>query len=146
MRAPFRGVVVPLAAVPDPVFAAEMVGPGLALRPDPGVHTVLAPIAGVVESLFPHACAISAPGGRTVVLHLGIDTIGLKGLGFTTAVAVGDVVEVGAVLLRWDTAPTLAAGLSTVSPLVALQAEQGIALVAEPDAVVEPGDLVLTWG
>lgn len=146
MRAPFRAVVLPLAAVPDPVFAGEMVGPGVALRPEPGVHTVLAPVAGVVESLFPHACAISAPDGRTVVLHLGIDTVGLKGLGFTTAVAVGDVVEAGDALLRWDTAPTLAAGLSTVSPLVALQAEQGIALVAEPDVVVEPGDLVLTWG
>ncbi|GHG44084.1 PTS glucose transporter subunit IIA [Flavimobilis marinus] len=145
MRAPFRGVVLPLAAVPDPVFAGEMVGPGLALRPEPGVHVVCAPVAGVVASLFPHACAISAPGDRTVVLHLGIDTVGLKGVGFETIVAVGDVVDTGAVLLRWDTAPTLAAGLSTVSPVVALQAEAGIRLVAEPDDVVAPGDLLLTW-
>jgi PTS system glucose-specific IIA component len=145
VRAPFRGVVLPLAAVPDPVFAGEMVGPGIALRPDAGLHAVHAPIAGAVASLFPHACAISAPDGRTVVLHLGIDTVGLKGAGFETAVAVGDVVDVGDVLLRWDTAPTLAAGLSTVSPVVALQAEAGITLEAEPDDVVAPGDLLLTW-
>lgn len=145
MRAPFRGVVLPLAAVPDPVFAGEMVGPGVAVRPEPGVHVVRAPVSGVVASLFPHACAISASDGRTIVLHLGIDTVGLKGVGFETVVSVGDVVDVGTVLLRWDTAPTLAAGLSTVSPIVALQGEAGITLVAEPDDVVAPGDLLLTW-
>ena len=61
-----------------------MVGPGIALEPQHVQHqTVLAPADGVVGALHPHAFALELGEGRTILVHLGIDTVGLAGQGFT---------------------------------------------------------------
>ena len=148
MVAPLSGRVVALADVPDPVFAQEIVGPGLAVEPltDGMDGAVVAPVAGTVASLFPHAFALQTPDSRTVLVHLGIDTVTLKGVGFEVLVAVGDEVVVGQHLLTWDPAAVAAAGLATVCPVVALQgdAAQVTALVAA-GTTVRRGDLLLEW-
>lgn len=151
-----------MADVPDPVFAQEIVGPGLAIEPlaegavgavADGVEriggvdgVVVAPVSGIVASLFPHAFALQTPDSRTVLVHLGIDTVTLKGAGFEVLVAVGDEVVVGQHMLSWDPSAVSAAGLATVCPVVALQGEptQVIALVA-PGATVRRGDPLLEW-
>ena len=156
MVAPVSGRVVAMADVPDPVFAQEIVGPGVAVEPvvDGAVADtagaadamVVAPVAGTVASLFPHAFALQTPGGRTVLVHLGIDTVSLKGEGFTVHVAVGDEVVAGQHLLTWDPAAVAAAGLATVCPVVALQGEPAqVAVLVAPGALVRRGDPLLTW-
>ena len=157
MVAPVSGRVVALADVPDPVFAQEIVGPGLAIEPLPespdgsaasgSDGSVVAPVAGTVASLFPHAFAIQTPDARTVLVHLGIDTVTLKGAGFEVLVAVGDDVVVGQRMLTWDPVAVSAAGLATVCPVVALQgdARQVTALVTA-GALVRRGEPLLAWG
>lgn len=155
MVAPLSGRVVILADVPDPVFAQEIVGPGLAIEPlspagpgepPPADGVVVAPVAGTLASLFPHAFAIETADGRTVLVHLGIDTVTLKGAGFDVLVAAGDQVVVGQQLLRWDPAAVAAAGLATVCPVIALQGDPGqLDVLVQPGARVRRGDPVLRW-
>lgn len=141
--APMSGVVLDLSDVPDAVFSAEMVGPGLALDPGDGeVAQVCAPVDGLVGALFPHAVAIEASDGRTVLVHLGIDTVELAGEGFDVHVTGGQRVSVGDLLITWSPARVLASGRSAICPVVALQADAGgltpRAMIGQPVALGAP--------
>jgi len=102
LLAPVSGVIVPLESVPDPVFAGRRVGDGIAI--DPTSSLLLAPVAGTVTQLHPahHALAITSWEGVEVLLHVGLDTVLLKGEGFAPKVAMGDRVEPGQPLLGFD--------------------------------------------
>ncbi|GAA1400443.1 MULTISPECIES: PTS sugar transporter subunit IIA [Oerskovia] len=147
--APLSGTVVALADVPDPVFAQSFAGPGLAIEPavDPdGIATVVAPAAGTVGSLFPHAFALEASGGRTILVHLGIDTVRLGGEGFQLHVEPGDRVEAGTTLLSWEPPRVAALGLSTLCSVIALQGDPSLlTLLVEPGRTVGAGEPVLSW-
>lgn len=146
VASPLTGTVVALGGVPDAVFAQEIVGPGLAIEPDPGDGRVVAPVDGRMASLFPHAFALETPGGRTVLVHLGIDTVRLGGTGFTLHVAAGDDVTTGQEIVAWDVQAVARAGCPTVSPVVALQAEPGsVRPCAAPGDVVRAGDELFLW-
>jgi PTS system glucose-specific IIA component len=119
--APIAGTVVPLAEVPDPVFAGQMVGSGAAVEPPAGeMFDVVSPVAGKVIKLLPHAFVVVEASGRGVLTHVGIDTVKLKGEGFKLLIAQGDMVEAGVPVMRVDPAPALHAGYSMVSPVVVL--------------------------
>ncbi|TGO06015.1 PTS sugar transporter subunit IIA [Serinibacter arcticus] len=151
LGAPLPGVVTALADVPDEVFATAMIGPGVAVRPSAadapagaaGRLDVVAPCAGTLVKVHPHAVALEAAGGVGVLVHLGIDTVGLGGEGFEVLVADGDAVVAGQTLLRWDTTVALAAGLSVLSPLVVIQGGDEVFTLVEPGTVVAPGDPLL---
>ena len=102
LLAPLSGVVWPLERIPDPVFAQKLVGDGLSI--DPTDATLCAPCAGEVMHLHPasHALTLRTAGGAEVMMHIGIDTVNLKGAGFTPRVKVGDQVEAGAPLIDFD--------------------------------------------
>src|SRR5438477_3816534 len=102
LQAPLSGVVYPLERVPDPVFAQKLVGDGLAI--DPTDATLRAPCAGEVMHLHPasHAITLREPRGVEVLMHIGIDTVALKGEGFSPRVKVGDKVEAGTPLIDFD--------------------------------------------
>jgi PTS system N-acetylglucosamine-specific IIA component len=124
VRAPVAGDVIAVADIPDPVFSAGLVGPGTAIRPDPVTGGVaVAPIAGVVVKLHPHAFVVAADDGRAVLVHLGIDTVELHGDGFDLRVAEGDRVEQGQPVVGWDPSAVRAGGRSPVVPVVALDAD-----------------------
>lgn len=148
--APVDGTVVAMAGVPDPVFADEVVGPGTALDPDlePGVVAVVAPVDGTVVKLHPHAfvVAVDGPGGRGVLVHLGLDTVQLGGAGFELRVAEGDRVTSGTTVLRWHPADVVAGGRSAVSPVVALQADaSSIHHRTRPGDRVRAGEPLFEW-
>jgi len=99
--APLSGVLVPLATVPDPVFAQKMVGGGVSL--DPTSTELLAPMDGVVTQLHESHHALTITGsGVELLIHVGLDTVLLRGEGFTPLVAKGDTVRVGQPLLSFD--------------------------------------------
>ena len=102
LRAPLSGVVYALERVPDAVFAQKLVGDGLSI--DPTDSTLRAPCAGEVMHIHAasHALTLRAAGGVEVMMHIGIDTVALKGAGFTARVQVGDKVEAGASLIDFD--------------------------------------------
>jgi sugar PTS system EIIA component len=119
--APIAGTVVPLAEVPDPVFAGQMVGSGAAVEPPAGeMFDVVSPVAGKVIKLLPHAFVVVGSSGRGVLTHVGIDTVKLKGEGFKLLIAQGDTVDAGTPVMRVDPTAALAAGYSMVSPVVVL--------------------------
>jgi phosphocarrier protein FPr len=102
LNAPLSGVIYPLERVPDPVFAQKLVGDGVSI--DPTDACLRAPCAGEVAHLHAagHALTLRAAGGVEVLMHIGIDTVALKGAGFTPLVKVGDHVEAGAPLIDFD--------------------------------------------
>ena len=102
LYAPLSGVVYPLERVPDPVFAQKLTGDGLAIDPVDG--TLRAPCAGEVIQIHPalHAVSLRTADGVEVLMHIGIDTVTLKGAGFTPRVKQGDKVEPGVPLIEFD--------------------------------------------
>jgi phosphocarrier protein FPr/phosphocarrier protein len=102
LYAPLSGVLVPLDSVPDPVFAQKMVGDGVSI--DPTSDELLAPLAGKVTQLHSanHALTITGDNGLQVLLHIGLDTVLLRGEGFMPLVKEGDTVVVGTPLIRFD--------------------------------------------
>ncbi|MFC8599287.1 MULTISPECIES: PTS sugar transporter subunit IIA [unclassified Isoptericola] len=145
--APVTGTVVDVSEVDDPVFSAGLVGPGLAIEPD-GVRggVAVAPVAGKIVKLHPHAFVLQHDDGRAVLVHLGIDTVQLRGAGFTTHASEGDVVERGAVLVSWDPAAVREGGRSAVCPVVALEATpDAVDRLAQVGTLVEHGEDLLTW-
>ncbi len=102
LKAPLTGPVVALEQVPDPVFAQKMVGDGISI--DPVNQQLVAPCAGKVVQLHRahHALTLEVAGGLEVMMHIGLETVALKGAGFTPQVAVGDLVECGDVLIEFD--------------------------------------------
>ena len=120
VRAPFIARVLPLSEVPDPVFASGVVGDGRALLPDDDVTcvTVHSPINGVITKLKSHAAIITSTRGPSILIHLGIDTVGLRGRGFAPLVEEGDIVDAGTPLIHWDLGPVRGAGLSPCVPVI----------------------------
>ena len=102
LRAPLSGVVWPLERIPDPVFAQKMVGDGASIDPTDAV--LVAPCDGEVLSLHPagHAVTLRTAEGAEILLHIGIDTVALKGEGFHPMVSAGETVRVGAPLISFD--------------------------------------------
>lgn len=147
LLSPVPGTVLALSAVPDPVFAQAMVGPGVAVDPlRSAVQQVVAPVDGVVAALHPHAFALQLADGRGVLVHLGIDTVRLAGLGFDLRVVAGQQVRAGEVLLTWSPVDVAAGGLSVVCPVVALQASgRDVRPLVAPGAAVGAGDPLLEW-
>ncbi|WP_394214281.1 N-acetylglucosamine-specific PTS transporter subunit IIBC [Brachybacterium vulturis] len=126
---PIEGTQVPLSEVPDPTFAEGVMGPGLAIEPASG--QVVAPAAGTVQLVFDtgHAVALVLEDGTELLIHVGLDTVQMKGEGFTPLVSVGQQVVAGTPLLDVDLAAIRAAGHPTVTPVIVLN---------DRDARIEP--------
>ena len=129
--APCAGRVMGMADVPDPVFAGEMVGPGVAIDPLEGAsgrQTVLSPIGGKLVKVHPHAFVVLGANAEGkplgVLVHLGIDTVKLEGRGFEVLVRQGDTVAAGDPVVTWDPA-TIEAPMSPVVPVVVMDAPKG---------------------
>ncbi|WP_402463044.1 PTS sugar transporter subunit IIA [Isoptericola aurantiacus] len=143
--APVAGRVVAVTDVPDPVFAEGIVGPGTAVEPT-GSDAV-APVAGRLVKLHPHAFVVQASEGPAVLVHLGIDTVELRGTGFTLHAAEGDQVRTGQRIVSWDPQAVRDGGRSAVCPVVVLEASpDAVALLADPGTDVGPGTPLLSAG
>jgi phosphotransferase system IIA component len=117
---PVAGRVVAMRDVPDPVFAESIVAPcaGVVVKLHPHAYVLLAPPGGGADGAS--AGEVPAAAGRGVLVHLGIDTVQLKGEGFTLLVAEGDTVEAGQELIAWSPSTVSDGGRSPLVPVVAL--------------------------
>ena len=115
---PLTGQVKELSQATDPVFASGVMGQGLVIEPSQGELT--SPVNGTVTVLFPtkHAIGIVSDEGVELLIHIGMDTVGLDGKGFESLVAQGDHVTVGQKLIRFDMDVIKAAGLVTETPVI----------------------------
>jgi PTS system glucose-specific IIA component len=137
---PCPGRLVALADVPDPVFSSEMVGPGVAIDPDPGEVTVVSPIDGTVVKIHPHAFVVLGPDGVGVLVHLGINTVRLEGRGFEVLAEQGATVAAGDPMVRWDPATITGADISPLVPVVALDRPKGSVPAPSAGSTVAAGD------
>lgn len=119
ITAPIPGAVMELSQVPDPAFAGGHMGKGVAIEPTEG--SVYAPFDGKMAHIMDkskHAVIIEHKSGIQVLIHVGIETVSLKGDGFTLHVKNGSKVNKGQLLLEFDIATIQAAGLSVISPVI----------------------------
>ena len=123
VKAPMDGIVLPLEQLPDETFAAAILGPGCGIEPTGG--TVYAPFDGKVTSIVPtlHAVGLESTEGIELLIHIGMDTIALRGSGFTPLVREGQAVKAGTPLLNVDLDAIRAAGLSTESAIIVTNAD-----------------------
>lgn len=116
--APMSGRVVDLEEVPDKVFSAKMVGDGIAIEPSEGL--VVSPFDGLVKQVFPtgHALVVESKEGLPLLIHIGIETVNLKGEGFKVLVSEGQAVKEGTPLVEFEMELIKEKGFSLVSPFV----------------------------
>lgn len=142
VRAPIAGRTVALADVPDKTFATGTVGPGLAIEPTDGIVEAVAPVSGKLMQLLPHAYAIMTDDKTAVLVHLGLDTVKLKGEGFTAHAAKGDRVTAGQPIITYDVSAVAAGGYPTVVPVVVMDARgstvDGIAVPSDQVSSMRP--------
>ena len=115
---PADGDIVELSEVPDQVFSEKMAGDGIAIIPRS--NTFVAPISGVVSKIFStnHAYSIKAKTGLEVLVHIGLDTVALKGEGFKRLVEEGVTVAVGKPIIYADIEFIKEQGKNTITPIV----------------------------
>jgi glucose-specific phosphotransferase system IIA component len=123
--APCPGRVFPITEVSDPVFAGEMVGPGIAIDPSPGRTTVVAPVAGTILKLHPHAFAMATADGLGILVHLGINTVRLDGAGFELVATEGSTVSAGDPMVTWDPSGISGDDITTTVMVVVLDRPAG---------------------
>ena len=121
---PIKGNVIPLEEVEDEVFSSGALGKGLAIVPVEG--KVLAPFDGTVVSVFPtlHAICLESNNGVELLIHVGIDTVSLKGAPFKSYIEKGQKVTSGQLMIEFDIGAISAAGLSLHTPVIITNLEE----------------------
>ena len=116
--APMAGKAVAITEVPDPTFAEGMLGNGIAIIPAEG--KVYAPCDATVDMMFPtgHAVSLIADFGAEILIHVGLETVGLEGTPFTVHVKSGVKVKKGDLMSVVDLEAVKAAGLNTITPIL----------------------------
>jgi PTS system glucose-specific IIA component len=102
-------------------------------------------VAGVVVMLHPHAFVVATAEGAAVLVHLGIDTVALRGQGFTPHVIQGETVRTGQPVIRWDPAAVHASGRSPLCPVIALDATAAHLLRHHGPGPIAAGDPLFDW-
>jgi phosphoenolpyruvate-protein phosphotransferase len=144
LKAPLSGIVVPLDDVPDPVFAQRMVGDGVSI--DPVTARLVAPCDGRIIQLHSagHAVTMATGGGVEVLMHVGLDTVQLKGRGFTARVKVGDEVRTGDALIDFDPDYVATHARSLMTEIVITTAERIASMKAASGSVTAGTDTILS--
>ncbi|HEM6265855.1 TPA: PTS system trehalose-specific EIIBC component [Streptococcus suis] len=141
---PLTGQAKELSQATDPVFASGVMGQGILIDPSEGL--LVAPVDGEVSVLFPtnHAVGITATNGVELLMHIGMDTVGLEGKGFTAYVKQGDKVKAGDKLISFDIDVIKAAGLVAETPVIVTnQTDFNTEVLGELPRSVERGQAVL---
>jgi len=136
LYAPIEGEIVPIEDVPDPVFADKVVGDGVAIIPSG--DTMCAPADGVIGKIFKanHAFSMETEDGVELFVHFGIDTVALKGEGFTRVAEEGASVKKGDPVIRYDLALLREKVSSVVTPVVVSNVDDYAAITKMTGKVV----------
>ena len=121
---PVKGKAVPISQVNDPTFAEEILGKGVAIMPKDG--KICAPASGEIGMVFDtlHAFSMTTKEGAEILVHVGLETVSLKGKGFTAHVKAGDKVERGDLILTADFEVIKGEGLDTIIPVIVCNTDE----------------------
>ncbi|WP_342417324.1 beta-glucoside-specific PTS transporter subunit IIABC [Paenibacillus sp. FSL R10-2782] len=141
---PITGKTIPLSQVNDSAFSTEAMGKGLAI--EPSVGEVVAPIDGVVTSLFPtgHAIGLTSNGGTEILIHIGINTVALKGKHFNPVVKEGDSVKQGELLIQFDREQIIEAGYEIVTPVIVTLTKNKVDVFETNQEQIQKNEVLLT--
>lgn len=141
--APLTGTVIAREEIPDETFAAGVLGDGVGI--EPAVGEVIAPFDGEIASTTEtrHAVGISGPGGMELLIHVGIDTVSMKGEGFTLHVQEGDKVKRGQKLITFDIAKIKAAGYPATTAVLVTNSDDYTACKVESLGKIAAGDALI---
>jgi len=141
--APLEGEAIPVTQVDDPTFSEEMLGRGVAIRPAAG--RVVSPVSGTVTQMFDtsHAVSLTSDDGVEILIHVGLNTVKLKGSHFTVHAKDGDSVKPGDLLLEFDSAAIAGAGYDTVTPVVICNSDDFGGFEANTGKSVTEGDEII---
>lgn len=122
--APVKGNVIGREEIPDETFAAGILGDGVGIEPETG--EVVAPFDGEISTVADtrHAVGITGPDGMEVLIHVGIDTVNMKGEGFEVFVSEGEKVKTGQKLLTFDIEKIKEAGYSTTTAVLLTNSDE----------------------
>ncbi|PYY31167.1 beta-glucoside-specific PTS transporter subunit IIABC [Paenibacillus illinoisensis] len=144
IHSPLTGKAVALSTINDPAFSTGAMGKGLAIVPEIG--EVVSPVDGVVTSLFPtgHAIGLTTGAGTEILIHIGINTVALKGKHFTPVVQEGDIVRQGDLLIQFDIEQIKQAGYETVTPVIVTLTQHEVDVFETSQEHVQKNDVLLT--
>ena len=142
--APVSGKVIPMSQVADPTFSQEILGKGVAVIPSEG--RIVAPASGEVVVMFEtkHAVSIKADNGAELIVHIGLDTVNLKGEYFEAHVKQGDRVQAGDLLITADLEQIRAAGYDVITPVLICNTPDFPDMVCHTGMQVKPADPIIT--
>ncbi|GAA0102241.1 beta-glucoside-specific PTS transporter subunit IIABC [Paraclostridium bifermentans] len=141
---PIKGEVLNLSDIEDAAFSSGVLGQGVAIIPSDG--KVVAPVDGVVTTLFPslHAIGILSDEGVEVLIHIGLNTVQLEGRGFNACIKQGDRITKGQTILKFDIDVIKEAGYSVVTPIVVTNSSQFLDVVQTESKNIELEDNLIT--
>ena len=141
--APVEGKAVPVSQVSDPTFGEEILGKGIAIIPSEG--KIVSPVDGTVETMFEtgHAVSIHSTDGTDILVHVGLDTIELKGKFYTIHKQTGEPVKKGDLLIEFDLEGIKAAGYDVITPVIICNSDE-YNFTPHVGSNVKPLDTVIT--
>ncbi|MEK3876386.1 beta-glucoside-specific PTS transporter subunit IIABC [Paenibacillus sp. FSL M7-0420] len=141
---PLAGTLQPLDTLPDEAFASGAMGKGIVIEPSSGILT--SPVNGTVTTVFPtgHAIGITSEGGAELLIHVGVNTVKLKGQHFTKKVKEGEKVVKGQLLLEFDLEAIRAAGFVTATPVIVTNSSQYLDVLKSTGTEVPSGEILFT--
>lgn len=144
VASPIKGEVLKLSDIEDAAFASGVLGQGVAIIPSDG--KVVAPVDGVVTTLFPslHAIGILSDEGVEVLIHIGLNTIQLEGRGFEACIKQGERIIKGQTILKFDIDVIKESGYSVVTPVVITNSSQFLDVVETESKNTELEDNLIT--
>ena len=144
IASPLEGNVKELSTIEDEVFSSGMLGKGVAIEPDNG--DVVSPVAGLVTTVFPtkHAIGLTSDDGVEILIHIGMDTVGLNGEAFESFVKQNDRVKKGDLLVRADLSKIKAAGLPIITPVVITNSDTYREIIVSHDGKISKGQEIIT--
>lgn len=130
LLSPMTGTAVPLEQIPDDVFSRKLLGDGAAILPDEG--RILSPVDGVVSAVAEtlHAYCFSTPEGLEILIHVGLESVRLRGEGFVSHVKAGDMVRAGDPVATVDLQLLRRRNLPLITAVVICEGAEGTYLSA----------------
>ena len=146
LLAPLSGRVIPLDQVPDEVFSQKVLGDGVAIEPADG--KIYAPVDGEIASVAEtlHAYGFTSDDGLEILVHVGLDSVALKGEGFKSHVQVGDKVKAGQLVAEADLEFLKSKGVPTVTPVLICEGAEDLPMNAASGQVKAGQDTLITLG
>ena len=144
--APMAGEAVDISQVPDPTFSSGAMGNGIGIQPTDG--KVCSPVNGTVDMMFDtgHAVTLVSDNGIEILIHVGLETVGLNGAPFQVKVQNGQKVKKGDILMIADLDAIKAAGLPTITPVLICNTDDYTTFNTTTGKAVTNADVVIELG